>query len=74
MGGKYLSKWGVQRGGVMGGVVGEERKEIHWKRPTLFYLVLLCFITPPSSTCKSRLSLIYREKKDQTKREVRKVL
>jgi hypothetical protein len=27
-----------------GGVVGEEMKEIHWKRSTLFGLVLLCSI------------------------------
>jgi hypothetical protein len=34
----------VGGGGVQGGgVVGEERNEIHWKRPTLFWSCLTLF-------------------------------
>ncbi len=65
MGGKYPS-WGG--GGVRGGgVVGEERNEIHWKRPKLFGFCLTSFHHPSLVNCKSRLYLIYREKKDYDK-------
>jgi hypothetical protein len=42
-----LVLWAVSThpsGGVQGGVVvGEERSEIHWKRPTLFWSCLTLF-------------------------------
>jgi hypothetical protein len=52
--------WG---GGCVVAKVRKGRKYIG-RDPVFFGLVLLCSITPLSSTCKSRLYLIYGEKKD----------
>jgi hypothetical protein len=62
MGGKKPKP--IPVGGIGGGVVGEESKEIQRKRPKFFWSCL-CSITPLLSTFKSRMYLlINREKKD----------
>jgi hypothetical protein len=69
-GGKYPT-WGG--GGAVrgGGVVGEERNEIGntLEETNAFLVCLTLFHHSPSSICKSRLYLIYREKKDYKLRD-----